>query len=318
LFRTIVAASLFLASVVGAKSQDIQFFTFGAGDVSGGYYAAASAICETVNRNEQGLFRCSPDPTPGSIYNLNALRNGELDFALVQSDWHRRAFFGTGQYASKGRMENLRSVMGLYGETLTIVARRDAGIGSIGDLSGKRIDVGHPASGRRATVDQILQVLGFKYPDFAEVAELPVGTALEALCNKDIDATLLIVGHPNAGVERMLNECDAVLVPVTEESSSAIIAALPDMKKSVIALENYSKMTAAIPSVAVTATVVTRADVDPAIVGSLVKNTLANLEILARNAPVLKGLDPKDMAVAGLTAPLHPAAKEAFALSAGH
>jgi len=210
-------------------------------------------------------------------------------------------------------MDKLRSVMGLYGETFTIVARRDAGIGSLRDLSGKRIDVGHPTSGRRATVHQVLEVLGFGYPDFAQVAELPVGTALNALCEKEIDATLLIVGHPNAGVGRVLNECDAVLVPVTEEAASAIIAALPDMKKSVIPQESYPGMAAAIPSVAVTATVVTRADVDPVIVGSLVKNTLANLEILARNAPVLKGLDPKDMALAGLTAPLHPAAKEAFA-----
>jgi TRAP-type uncharacterized transport system substrate-binding protein len=109
-----------------------------------------------------------------------------------------------------------------------------------------------------------------------------------------------------------------MLVPVSDEAASSIIAALPDMKRSVIAQESYPTMAAAIPSVAVTATVVTRADVDPAIVGSLVKNTLANLEILARNAPVLKGLDPADMAVVGLTAPLHPAAKEAFALSAGH
>ena len=210
-------------------------------------------------------------------------------------------------------MGNLRSVMGLYSETLTIVARRDAGIASLTDLSGKRIDVGHPASGRRATVDQILEVLGLKYPDFSQVAELPVGTALEALCEKDIYATLLIVGHPNAGVERVLKECDAVLVPVTDEASSAIIAALPDMKKSVIAQESYLEMVAAIPSVAVTATVVTRADVDPGIVASLVNNTLANLEILARDAPVLKKLDPMEMPLVGLTAPLHPGAKEAFA-----
>jgi hypothetical protein len=295
-FRTIVAACLFLAIVAEAKGQDIQLFTFGAGDVSGGYYAAANAICETVNRNEHGLFRCSPDPTPGSIYNVNALRNGELDFALVQSDWHRRAYMGTGQYASEGPLGNLRSVMGLYSETLTIVARRDAGIGSLGDLSGKHIDVGHPASGRRATVDQILEALGLRYSDFSEVAELPVGAALEALCEKEIDATLLIVGHPNAGVSRLLNECDAMLVPVSAEAASTIIAALPDMKMSVIAPENYPKMATAIPSVAVTATVMTRADVDPVVVRSMVRNTLANLEILARNAPVLKGLDPKDMA----------------------
>lgn len=195
-FRTIIAGCTLVvaAATAGAQETGTQLFTIGAGDVTGGYYAAATAICDMVNRNEHGRLRCSPDPTSGSIYNLDALRHGELDFALVQSDWHRRIYQGTGQYADDGPMENLRSVMGLYGETLSILARRDSGITGLTDLAGKRVDVGHPASGRRATVDQILGVMGFSEADFANVGEFPVGVALDALCENDIDATLLIVG----------------------------------------------------------------------------------------------------------------------------
>jgi uncharacterized protein len=312
LFRTCVATLFLLANALAANAEDIELFTFGAGDVAGGYYAAAKAICETVNRTESGRFRCSPDPTPGSIYNLNALRNGELDFALVQSDWHRHAYLGTGQYANAGPMGNLRSVMGLYVETLTLVVRRNSGIGSIGDLLGKRVDIGHPASGRHATIKQVLDVLGLKNADFSRVAEFSVGAALDALCENEIDATFLIVGHPNSGVGRVLKECDAVLVPIDAEMAAAIIAKLPDMSRSIIPQETYPEMETGIASVGVTATVMTRADMDATIVESLVRNTLSNLDALARSERVLDGLEPAQMRVDGLTAPLHPGAKRAF------
>jgi uncharacterized protein len=314
-FRSIVASCILIVAAAGAGAQDheMRLFTFGAGDVTGGYYATATAICDMVNRNEHGTLRCSPDPTSGSIYNLDALRSGELDFALVQSDWHRRAYEGTGQYARSGPMEDLRSVMGLYGESLTILARRDSGVASFADLAGKRVDVGHPASGRRATVDQVLDVMGLTYADLAQVAEFPVGTALAAVCANEIDATLLIVGHPNAGVGRVLRDCDAVLVPLSSDETSEIIAAMPDLKRSIIARDSYPEMATGIASVAVTATVVTRDDMDPVIVASLVRNTLANIDILALKARVLQGLTPAEMRVVGLTAPLHPGAEEAFA-----
>jgi TRAP transporter TAXI family solute receptor len=304
---------MIFATGAAAQDQDLRLFTLGAGDVTGGYYAAATAICDTVNTHESGALRCSPDPTTGSIYNLDALRSGELDFALVQSDWHRRAYEGSGQYTRLGPMADLRSVMGLYGETLTILARRDAAIAGLTDLVGKRVDVGHPASGRRATVDQVLDVMGFDDADFTQLSEFPVGAALDALCEDDIDATLLIVGHPNAGVGRVMQDCDAVLVPLSNDDATAIIAGLPDMKRSIISRDSYPEMETGISSVAVTATVVTRADIDPVIVESLVRNTLANLDILGRKARVLQGLTPAEMHVVGLTAPLHPGAEQAFA-----
>lgn len=313
MYRTLAAITLMLGASTGAKAQEIELLTVGAGDVTGGYYASAAAICDIINRSNQGLVRCSPDPTTGSTYNLDALRNGELDFALVQSDWHRQAYLGTGPYAADGPMDNLRSVMGLYGETLTILARADSGIGGWADILGKRIDIGHPASGRRGTVDQVLAILGMDYADFAQVAEFPVGTALDSLCQGKIDVTILVVGHPNPGLARVMEECDAVLVPLGPDETEAILAGLPDLKRSIIAQDSYVGMATGVASVAVTATVVTLAETAPEIVANLVETTLTNLPLLARMAPVLEDLDPARMRTIGLTAPLHDGAESAFA-----
>lgn len=47
-------------------------------------------------------IRCSVESTGGSIYNLNTLRAGELDFGVVQSDWQYHAYNGTSKFSKYG------------------------------------------------------------------------------------------------------------------------------------------------------------------------------------------------------------------------
>lgn len=301
-----------LISSAPLAAQDLRMFTIGAGDVSGSYYASAQAICEIVNRAERGRLRCSPDPTQGSIYNLDALRKGQIDFAIVQSDWHREAFEGTGIYAETGRFESLRSVVSLYEEPITLLARRGAGIRRSADLVDKRIDIGRPASGRRATIDRLLLALDFGHEKFAKVAELSSSAAVDELCAGSLDATILIVGHPNPNVGRALAKCDTDLIPVAGPKLRAVMKEQPDYTEAVIAMSRYPELSADVPTYAVTATLVTRATMASDVVQSLVRHVLDQRERLARLAPVLKGLEARQMRRRGLTAPLHMGAKAVF------
>jgi TRAP transporter TAXI family solute receptor len=296
---------------------ELRLFTLASGDVAGNYYASAAAICDAINRQEGKETRCSPDPTSGSLYNIEALRSGQVDFAYAQSDWHRWAFAGEGPYVGRPPMTDMRSVMSLYGETLTIVARRDSGIASIEDLRDKRVDLGPPSSGRRGTVDSVLSTLGFDMADFALVAELPSGIALDAICQGTVDAAVLVVGHPNVAVARTIEECGASLVPLMSRERGAIIRESPEMLPSAIKADTYAGMTETVPSVSVIATVVTLADTDPDLVALFVTDTLENMALLARKAPVLAHIEPAQMRRSGLSAPLHPGAVAAFDAALG-
>jgi uncharacterized protein len=309
----LVFALATLTLVTPATALQTDFFTLGAGTVDGGYFAAASAICERVNRTAGGAVRCSPDPTAGSIYNIDALRSGQIDFALVQSDWQRQAYEGSGRYDERGPMSDLRSVMGLYPEMVTILVREDAGIEQTADLVGRRIDIGHPASGRYATNLQLLEALELPAAAFAELAELPVESAVQELCAGRIDATLLIVGHPNAPVARALSSCNVILLPVTGPAIDAYVAASDDYDHGVIRAGTYPGVTADIPTFVVTATLVTREGVDPALIERMVSTVLVDLPRIAQRAPVLTGVALEKLSTAGLTAPLHSAAEAAYA-----
>ncbi len=80
---TMAAAALFCASAALAQQQ--TFITIGTGAVTGVYYPAGGAICRLVNRERptHGI-RCVVESTGGSIFNINAIRSGELEFGIVQ------------------------------------------------------------------------------------------------------------------------------------------------------------------------------------------------------------------------------------------
>ena len=142
--------ALILAVQPSAAEENSKFRMFasvGTGETNGIYYPLGEVICGIVNQNlhESGI-RCSRETTPGSVYNVSALRDGELEFALVQSDVAYDAYHGTGVY-SEAPFPALRSVLALHSELVTIVAR--AGIHELSDLAGKRIAAGPAGSGSR-------------------------------------------------------------------------------------------------------------------------------------------------------------------------
>jgi TRAP transporter TAXI family solute receptor len=307
--------SLAVAGLIGllaVPAQALTFFSVGSGDIDGNYYRVATVICALINRDQRDEMRCSPESTAGSIYNLVALRDGQIEVGIVQSDWQKQAVEGGSVFSGTGPMTDLRGVMALYDESFTLLARRDAGIAGFADLAGKRVDIGHPSSGRQATMRVVMDLYRMAATDFAAVTELQTGPALAELCAGRIDATVLITGHPSASVARTLETCDVVMVPLTGPEIDRFVATHDEYNAALIPAADYPGLTTDVPSFAVTAMVVALDSTDSAIVGALVSETLANLGALRLAAPVLRGLDPAQMRAEGFAVPLHPAAEAAF------
>ena len=302
--RALFAAAIALAAGTPGAAADLTFFTIGAGPIGGGYNAAAKAICDVIHARFPGELRCSPDPTPGSIYNVTALADGQLDFALVQSDAHHFAVTGTGPFAAAGPNAELRSVLALYPEPLTLLARREAGVNSVRDLAGLRVNLGPRNSGSRATAARLLAAIDLSEDAFGEVRGLPTGAAIDQLCAGDLDAVLLVVGHPNPLVGRALADCGAELVPVSGPDIDAHVAANEDYTRTAIPRGTYPGQTRPVQTFSVTATLMTRADADPAVVAAVAGSIVENLPELNRRAPVIPAARAPGLATDGLSAPL--------------
>ena len=258
-FAGMIAAATLLT---GAATAQQTFVAIGTGGVTGVYYPTGGAICRLVNRGraEHGI-RCGVESTGGSVFNINAIRGGELEFGVAQSDWQFHAFNGTSQFEDQGPFEELRAVFSVHPEPFTVVARADAGIENFEDLQGKRVNIGNPGSGQRGTMEVVMDALGWTTGDFTMASELQAAEQSQALCDNNIDAMIYTVGHPSGSIQEATTACDSVLVNVTGAAIDQLVADNPYYRVATIPGGMYRGNPDDVTTFGVGATFVTSADV---------------------------------------------------------
>ncbi len=301
----IVAASFASGSAVAGQ----KFISIGTGGITGVYYPTGGAICRLMNkrRKETGI-RCSVESTGGSIYNINNVRAGELDFGVAQSDWQYHAYNGTSKFKDKGPFKDLRAVFSIHAEPVTIIARDDSGIKTILDLKGKRVNIGNPGSGTRGTWEVIEKTLGWQRSDLKLATDLKSAETGQALCDNKIDAYFWLVGHPSALTEESLASCASHLVDATSPKINEMVAKTPYYAPAAIPGGMYPGEKADVPTWGVRATLVTSAKVPDEVVYNLVKSVFDNFDSFRKLHKAFNHLKAENMIKDGLSAPLHPGA----------
>ena len=311
--KTIAAVAAATLSMTASAAMAEEFITIGTGGVTGVYYPTGGAICRLVNkgRKEHGI-RCSVESTGGSVYNINTIREGELEFGVAQSDWQYHAYNGTSKFEDAGAFEGLRAVFSVHAEPFTVVARADSGIKTFEDLKGKRVNIGNPGSGARGTMEVLMEAKGWTTDDFTLASELKPAEQAAALCDNQIDAMVFTVGHPSGTIQEATTACDSVLVTVDGDAVAGLVNDNPFYRTAIIPGGMYRGNDADTATFGVGATFVTSADVSEEAVYAVVSSVMENIEDFKKLHPAFANLDPKEMATAGLSAPLHPGAAKYY------
>ena len=306
---SVLAASLGSGSALAA---DQQFISIGTGGVTGVYYPTGGAICRLVNKNrkEHGI-RCSAESTGGSIYNINTIRAGELEFGVAQSDWQYHAYNGTSKFADKGKFSKLRAVFSVHPEPVTVIARDGSGIKQLTDAKGKRMNIGNPGSGTRGTWEVIEEALGWSRSDLKLASEMKSAETGQAVCDGKIDAYFWLVGHPSALTQESLATCDAHLVDVKGKAIEKLVNDKPYYRSAMIPAGMYNN-DRDIQTFGVGATFVSSADVDDKVVYTVVKAVFENFGDFKKLHPAFANLKEKEMISDSLSAPLHPGAAKYY------
>jgi uncharacterized protein len=309
--RIVAVLTLIYFTLQPASAQErFHFFaSLGTGPVNGVYYPVGGAICDIVNQNLRSTgVRCSREMTPGSVYNVDALHSGELEFGIVQSDVAFAAYNGKGILADKAAPE-LRSVLILHPELVTIVAR--SGIHKLADLADKRINVGPEGSGARLTWDAIGDAIGWYDTQAPRVVDMPADAIGSALCSGAIDAALLVVGHPSHTVSALLARCGLNLVAIEGPAIDSLVASAPYWRKGMIRGDLYGAV-GDTPSFGVSAVLMTTAGMDDRAVAAFAQVLVKQIETLKSEHPVLADVTLEGMISGNLPAPLHPAAAQLY------
>lgn len=312
-----------IAAVFGAAAALYQpapamaaekLLSLGTGGITGVYYPAGGAICRLVNRGrkEHGI-RCMVESTGGSINNLESVRSGELDFGIAQSDWLYHAYKGTELFADLGPNPKLRVLFALHSEPFTIIVRKDSHIETFDQLKGKRINIGNPGSGMRATMEELMRQKGWSDKSFSGISELKASDEGEALCDKKIDAMIYAAGHPNGAVQQVTSLCDARLVGVNGKDVAEFMQRFPFYFPATIPGNMYRGNPKPVQTFGVESVVFASEDLDPEIAYQIVKAVFDNLDNFKTLHPVFATLDAKTMVENGeAIAPLHEGAARYF------
>lgn len=296
-----------------AMAQEQQFISIGTGGVTGVYYPTGGAICRLVNkdRKDHGI-RCSVESTGGSVYNINTVRAGELEFGVAQSDWQYHAYNGTSKFEDQGAFEGLRAVFSVHPEPFTLIAKKDSGISGFTDLKGKKVNVGNPGSGQRATMEVVMDAFGITMDDFALAAELKGSEMAQALCDGKIDAMIYTIGHPAAAITEAATTCDVELISVSGEPIDKLVADNPYYRIATIPGGMYKGTDEEVSTFGVGATFVSSADVSDDAVYTVVKAVFDNFDDFKKLHPAFSNLKEEEMIADGLSAPLHPGAEKYY------
>ena len=300
-------ATIALAGALSVPAFAAEFITIGTGGVTGTYYPTGGAVCRLVNkmRKDTGI-RCSVESTGGSVYNINTIKAGELDFGIAQSDVVYYALNGEKKFEGNA-YKGVRSVMGIYPELLAFVVSKASGIKSIADMKGKKVNIDIPGSGTRLTTEIVMNALGVKKEDLALVSELKSTEGPNMLKDKKIDGYFGVFGHPTANIKDASNSIEADLIPVTGPIIDDLTKKYPYYAKGVISGTFYKGITHDTPSIGVKAVLVTSDKVSEKAVYTVTKAIVDNFDDFKKLHPAYKTIT-KESLLEGTVAPLHPGA----------
>lgn len=314
---TLLVALVALVLSPAGQLRAAEDIAISAGDRGGASYALGRGVCRLIERKADGMS-CSllPAPrgdAPESYSNLFNVQNGAADFAIARSDWQHFAITGTGPVRFiDEKLGNLRSVMALHSQPVTLIVRRDSGIESLDDLKGKRINVDRPFTETRASADLVMSAKNWTKSDFVLAEELTGKDQTLAFCSNRVQAIFLTGAHPIDAAEQVTRLCDGKLIDVTGGAIDELVSKTPYLAKTQILPGTYPGMSSPVTTFGVTTTLVTSADVSDDVVYSFVKALFENMSDLKKLHPALRGLDPSSMIRSGLSAPMHPGAERYY------
>jgi len=240
------------------------------------------------------------------------VRAGELEFGVAQSDWQYHAYHGTSKFADKGAFTKERAVFSVHPEPFTLIARKGTGVRKFEDLKGKKVNVGNPGSGQRATMEVVMESFGISMSDFTLASELKGSEMAQALCDGKIDAMIYTVGHPAAAITEAATTCDIDLVPVVGAPIDKLIKNNSYYRKASIPGGLYRSNSKTTTTFGVGATFITSSDVPEDVVYTVVKSVFDNFGDFKKLHPAFANLKEAEMISDGLSAPLHKGAKKYY------
>lgn len=301
----LVVGLLSLASVAAAATD--VFVRIGTSSVGGGFYLIGNTIAQlgTEKLKEEINFTAV---TGGSIKNCINLGNKEIELGMVQSSTVNDAWNGTGTFEKP--IKTLRYVTAIYPMPAHILVNLDAGIKSIADFKGKRVDYGSVGQGIEINTRELMSVYGLKDED-VRIERFGRSEVAEALKVRDSEAHIWTTNAPNAQVTDMIRSGKVGLIGIEPEKIKEIIEKFPYYAPAVIPAGVYEGYDKDIPVIAAIGSLLTYEDMPEDVIYKITKMLFENTQFLKERLNYFNDFTLEN-ALAGQSVPVHPGARKYY------
>lgn len=221
LFASALGASLLASGASGAQDQKLLIGSTSASSSQYGYFVA---VAQLINEQVPGV-EASVVETGATVDNLRRIARDQVALGLVTTNIGQHAYTGT--EAFEGNKVDNRLLWVYSPAPQNVVVRADAGVDSLADLEGKRLNPGIRGSATEQTAEAVFKTLGIQ-PEYVRGSTTDVVDMV-----KDNRA----IGYVKSGVGQKLDASTldiATFTPVevlslTDEQAETLRKEMPDI-----------------------------------------------------------------------------------------
>ncbi|RFU68126.1 TAXI family TRAP transporter solute-binding subunit [Peribacillus saganii] len=307
---------LLLTMVVGfraaAINKDKQFVSVATASTGGTYYPIGVGMANiwSTHLKEEGI-RASGQSSAGSIENIDLLRKGEAQLAILQGLIATDAYTGVRNF-EENRYKDLRTISMLWPNVEHFVLMNNKiNTGTIEDIEGNRFSVGPQASGTEQSTVVMMQGLDLTKKDIRP-EYLGYDDTISAMRDGRLDGGSLPAGIPTSAITDMYaSGVKASVLEVTDEQLNTINQESNSWYRFTIPAGTYPKVDKDIQTIAQPNLLAVSKQLDEKTVYLLTKTLYENLDEMyavhssAKNMTLETALD-------GISVPLHIGAYKYF------
>lgn len=313
LFMTLVTIGLLAACSDGTggdggeSDQENERASLATAGTGGAWYPIGGGIANIISENSDSLD-VSAEVSNGGVENIRLINDGTNDFGFANTDIVYEGYHGEGTYEEDGEM-NILSVANLYPSTFQAVVLKESGIKSIGELKGKSVAVGPPASSSEIMGWDILKAYGISKDDI-NGQTISFEEGVDALRDGNVDAVFVMSAAPNSQIMEVATTKDIEVLPIDEEMIDLLIEEVPYYSETTIPAETYNNQEQDIDTLSLGSTIVVNADVSDNAVYEFTKWLFENVDEVKELHSIAKDItidNATDMPI-----PFHPGAEKYY------
>ena len=301
-----------LALSATLAAQPRWHVTIAAGAVDGVYYPIAGAMSRITGETGGLSVRATVEASGGAVANVQLIRSGEADFALLQNDIAYYAYNGIALGAFAGKpVKSMAGVFSVYPEPVHIVVTQASGVKSVRELKGKRVALGPAGSGTEQNALQILEIYGIGEGDLRAGVRVSFSAAVDQLKAGVVDAAFFTTARGAPVVAEAFGAGQLELLGVGASAGEALGRKYPFYTIGAIPANTYKGQAREVAAASVMAMLVARSALSEELVYRFTKAVFDNLPQLYAAHAAARNLTLQT-ALVGMPLPLHRGAERFF------